>query len=182
MEITLTAAHVVEAKSLARATYEKYASMPGYYNNRPDSHLKGKLGELAVEAALREANTSFDSAFRDPERDRDSDIIVQSARLEVKTWSDLYWDSMGRCIAVGQLPTLKRKADFIVWCSTSYRDEEEALVKIYGVTPVDRVEFEPRRLTGPTHGRQVDNYQVEATSISDFEDFMRTLPPAVDQT
>ena len=182
MEITLTASQVVDAKSLAKATYEKYASLPGYYNTRPDSHLKGKLGELAVEAALMDAHMTIDSAFRDPERDRDSDIIVQSVRLEVKTWSDSYWDSMGRCIAVGQLPTLKRKADFVVWCSTSYKDEEEATIKIYGLTPVDRIEFEPRRVTGPAFGRQVDNYQVEPTSISDFDDFLRTLSSSQDQT
>lgn len=172
MDILLTSNQLDEARSLALETYEKFKNSPGYYNNKPDSHLKGKLGELAVEQALINLQIDCDSAFREMSRDRECDIIIGGIRLEVKTWSDAYWIEMGRCIAVGQLPSLKKKADFVVWCSTSYVAGDEAQVRVYGVTAINQIESEPRRLTGPEWGRKVDNYQVNFDSITAFESFL----------
>jgi hypothetical protein len=175
VDVLLTSKQLDEARVLAIETYEKFKNFPGYYNNKPDSHLKGKLGELAVEQALKNVGIDCDSAFRDVNRDRECDILIEGRRLEVKTWSDAYWLQMGRCIAVGQLPRLKKKADFVVWCSTPYVDGDVAQVRIYGVTPINQIECEPRRLTGPDWGRKVDNFQVNFESISSFETFIEAL-------
>lgn len=160
---------------MAIQTYEKFKNFPGYYNNKPDSHLKGKLGEIAVEQALKNFEIKCDPAFREMNRDRECDILIEALRLEVKTWSETYWLQMGRCVAVGQLPSLKKKADFVVWCSTPYVAGNAAQVRIYGVTPINQIEYQPRRLTGPDWGRKVDNYQVEFESITSFESFLEDL-------
>lgn len=88
----------------------------------------------------------------------------------MKTWSLGYWETMGRCIAVGQLPTLLRKADCIVWCTTDYGGVGEAVVEICGWNLVDEIHNAPIMWTGPDAGRKVENHQFSLADLRKLED------------
>ena len=48
IQISLSMEDVKWAMTVSQASIEKWSDREGYYNNRINSHLKGKLGELAV--------------------------------------------------------------------------------------------------------------------------------------
>ena len=130
MKSNSSLADVQWAAETARSSFERWESQQGYYNNRLNSHFKGKLGEIAVEKFLLDQKLKLDSHFRFADRENLADIVVKIkgykkvVRLEVKTWSKNYWQDLGRCIAVDQYPDLKKKADIIVWCLV---DEKQIL-------------------------------------------------------
>jgi hypothetical protein len=174
--VDLEEAEIRTARALALETFEKFQNIPGFYNNTVDSHLKGKLGEIAVEKYLKnissEVNIEIDSAFRDSARDRECDIIVGPIRIEVKTWTRRFWPDLGRCIAAGQLPRLVAKADIVIWCVSETPSDSGCQIEIVGWTPTDEIHLSPRRMTGPSGGRQVDNFQIDEVDIKRIE----TLP------
>lgn len=155
------------AKALALETFEKFQGFPGFYNNTVDSHLKGKLGEIAVEKYLESlrSEVQIDSVFRDTTRDQECDLIAGRLRIEVKTWTRKYWSNLGRCIAAGQLPRLVAKADVIVWCVSEIPTVSACQIEIVGWTRTDEIHLSPRRLTGPAGRRQVDNFQIDEAEI-----------------
>ncbi len=164
-EVKLTEEKLAEAKQLSKETYEKFKTRAGYYNNSPNSHLKGKLGEIAVELYFKTLELECEAIFRDLSRDRECDLLVNGHRIEVKTWSSEYWSEMGRCIAVGQLQTLTAKADSVVWCTTDYSGFGLPIVQLQGWNSIHEIQDAPIKLTGPTHGRKVQNYQFEVSSL-----------------
>lgn len=88
----------------------KWSEHEGYYSNKFNSHLIGKLGEVAVEKHILKIEYKLDSYFRFPDREKQSDIVVkirkytQVCRLEIKIWSANYWEELGRCVSVDQYP------------------------------------------------------------------------------
>ena len=100
----LTASEVSDAKQLAEETYGRYKAHQGHYRNLPRNHLLGKLSEFAVEKWLRSEGLDPDPAYRDPARDRESDLQLTGEGIEVKTWRPDTWDDMGRCVTPGQAP------------------------------------------------------------------------------
>jgi len=101
-EIELSTEEVKWAMDTAHSSFAKWESQQGYYNNRLNSHFKGKLGELAVEKFLLDQKLKLDSHFRFSDREKLADIVVKVkgykkvVRLEVKTWSSNYWRKMHR--------------------------------------------------------------------------------------
>jgi hypothetical protein len=184
-EIELSVADVQWAADTARASFERWESQQGYYNNRLNSHFKGKLGEIAVEKFLLDQKLKLDSHFRFADREKLADLVVKIkgynkiARLEVKTWSHNYWQELGRCIAVDQYPDMKKKADFIIWCLL---DEKQILdastpVKIIlaGWSKIEDVLNAPIKLTGKDNMRKVNNYQLAETDLHDMSSFSGSL-------
>ncbi len=168
--VTLDQADLEVAFQLANSTFERYKNLYGYYNNTPNSHLKGRLGELAVQKYLLGLGVALDPVFRDLTRDKECDIDVVGCRLEVKTWSAVHWLDLGRCIAARQLPALSAKADAIVWCTTSFDGGVEAEIQIEGFSFVDSISSAPRLFTGTELGRKVDNFQVENHRIREIRE------------
>ncbi len=115
-EIELPIADVQWAADVARSSFVRWESQQGYYNNRLNSHFKGKLGEIAVENFLLDQKLKLDSHFRFADREKLADIVVKIKgykkviRLEVKTWSSNYWLDLGRCVAVDQYPRYKKES------------------------------------------------------------------------
>jgi hypothetical protein len=184
-EIELSVADVQWAAETARASFERWESQQGYYNNRLNSHFKGKLGELAVEKFLLDQKLKLDSHFRFADREKLADLVVKIkgynkiARLEVKTWSLNYWQELGRCIAVDQYPDMKKKADVIIWCLL---DEKQILdasmpvkVILAGWSKIDEVLKAPIKLTGKDNMRKVNNYQLDETDLHDISSFSGSL-------
>jgi len=184
-EIELPVADVQWAADTARASFERWESQQGYYNNRLNSHFKGKLGEIAVETFLLDQKLKLDSHFRFADREKLADLVVKIkgynkiARLEVKTWSLNYWQDLGRCIAVDQYPDMKKKADVIVWCLL---DEKQILdastpvkVILAGWSKIDEVLKAPIKLTGLDNMRKVNNYQLDETDLHDMSSFSGSL-------
>jgi len=184
-EIELPVADVQWAADTARASFERWESQQGYYNNRLNSHFKGKLGEIAVEKFLLDQKLKLDSHFRFADRENLADLVVKIkghnkiARLEVKTWSLNYWQDLGRCIAVDQYPDMKKKADVIVWCLL---DEKQILdastpvkVILAGWSKIDEVLKAPIKLTGLDNMRKVNNYQLDETDLHDMSSFSGSL-------
>jgi len=181
-EIELSVADVQWAADTARASFERWESQQGYYNNRLNSHFKGKLGELAVEKFLLDQKAKLDSHFRFADREKLADIVVKIngykkvLRLDVKTWSKNYWQDLGRCIAVDQYPDLKKKADVLVWCVTDASGvlDTPAPVKVIlaGWSKLDEVLKAPIRLTGFDHMRKVENYQLNETDLHEMSSFI----------
>ena len=181
-EIELPIADVQWAADTARASFERWESQQGYYNNRLNSHFKGKLGELAVEKFLLEQKMKLDSHFRFADREKLADLVVKIngykkvLRLEVKTWSRNYWQDLGRCISVDQFPDLKKKADVIIWCVTDASGvlDKPVPVKVIlaGWSKLDEVAKAPIRLTGLDHMRKVENYQLAETDLHEISSLL----------
>ncbi|MCJ7433099.1 MAG: hypothetical protein MUO77_06385 [Anaerolineales bacterium] len=187
-QVELTIEDVQWATEIARSSFARWASQPGYYNNRLGSHFKGKLGELAVEKFLLDQKLQLDSHFRFSDRENLSDIVVKInryktiARLEVKTWSSNYWRDLGRCVAVEQYPDLKKKADIIIWCLVNVVDIKKVLenpmplkVTLAGWSKIGEVAKAPIRLTGLDGMRKVENYQLAGTDLHPMGEILSNI-------
>jgi len=184
-EIELSIAEVQWAAETARASFERWESQQGYYNNRLNSHFKGKLGELAVEKFLLNQKLKLDSHFRFADREKLADLVIKIkgynkiARLEVKTWSLNYWTDLGRCIAVDQYPDLKKKADIIIWCLVDAKQvlNSPAPIKVLlaGWSKMDEVLNAPIKLTGKDNMRKVNNYQLNESDLREMSDLLESI-------
>lgn len=167
------------ATTMSSESFSRFAETSGHYNNTHHSHLIGRVGELAVEQYFLNKCpetdpimmfewqwSSIDSAFRDPRRDREHDIGFMGIRYEVKTWSDRYWDDLGRCVAEAQLPGVHKKADRIIWCSYS---SDDAAVTLHGWNTPSELAKIPTKPTGPAKGRKVINHQVPLRLMNRME-------------
>jgi len=156
------------AMHLAEQTIAIFSGRPGHYNNTIDSHLRGKLGELACSKWISEQGVEFDSVYEDIGRMREADLILKTGntmRLDVKTWNQRHWPALGRCISVNQMPALQAKADGIIWCITPDELAPAIEVEIVGWnTLADANSIEPT-WTGPPGRRQVHNYQLSVSDI-----------------
>jgi hypothetical protein len=168
--VSLTEAEVDEANRLGDATYEVFKGRPGYYRNLQGSHRKGKYGEVAVEKWAKALGLEVESVFRDISQTRREDLVIGGIRVEVKTWDDGTWDDMGRCVTPGQLGTLRRKADAIIWCSV-----EGSEVTLHGWSTLDDIEVQPVKMTGPSH-YPVANHQVPAEQLRPLDRLLDLTP------
>lgn len=181
-KIELTIAEVQWAMETARSSFARWENQQGYYNNRLNSHFKGKLGEVATEKFLASNDLKFDSHFRFSDRENLADIVwkikgyKKIIRIEVKTWSLNYWKELGRCIAVEQLLDLKKKSDVIVWCLTNIHETPESptstTVTLRGWSTVIDIQSAPIELTGLENMRKIKNYQLSETDIRDMDTFL----------
>ena len=176
--ITITDAEFNSAQRLAKQTLDVFAGRPGSYNNTANSHLRGKIGEIASARWLSTNGVSVDSLFVDVANLRECDILATAARslrLDVKTWNQSYWKEMGRCIATSQLSTLEEKADGVLWCFSDPTLRAGARITIVGWNSMSEVRAAPRRWTGPKGKRQVDNYQVPEGDVRSPENLLSAL-------
>lgn len=154
------------AKSLAGETLALFESRAGHYKNSLNSHLRGKIGEIAATTALESLGLEPDRMWADTSKLSLADVEVAGRfRANVKTWDRRYWLTMGRCIAVNQLPRLRNKAEAVIWCQTDSNLAPGMEVQVLGWNALDDVVLAPRRLTGPPRGRKVDNYQLDIGEI-----------------
>lgn len=163
-----------EAESLARRTYQIFRNTQGHYPNTINSHLRGKIGEMACMQWLINQGVACHAAFKDVAQMECADIIVEGeseTRVEVKTWKQKYWDEMGRCVAVQQLKFLQRKANVVMWCITPDDIEVGMRVDIAGWNTIEDISKAPRRMTGPHARLQVDNHQIAPEKLRPLVDF-----------
>lgn len=164
------------ASELAEETVQVFSGRPGFYNNNINSHLRGKVGEIAVSSFLDSAGIKVTNLWSDIGRMAEADILVPSKlRADVKTWDVRYWTEMGRCIAAGQVSRLRNKAEAVIWCTSDSRLAPQMNVTVVGWNTMEDIADAPRRLTGPANGRQVDNFQVEMTAVRNLEALLRLL-------
>ena len=159
-----------KCKELANSTLELFRGRRGHYSNSLNSHLRGKIGEFGGTLVLERLGFRVRPLWSKLECLSEADVEIDGRlRLDVKTWDRRYWPSMGRCIAVNQLPRLRRKASAILWCVSDSQLEPGMTVQVVGWNTLDDVAEAPRRLTGPPNGRQVDNYQVDEACLRNLE-------------
>jgi len=171
MQVHIVGEKFGEAQELSRSSLKRFEAVRGYYRNTSNSHLVGKLGELAAESWFHEIGHEVKSLFRDPALEAEADFIVSTLRVEVKTWSAQYWAKWGRCIAIGQLPALKRKSDLLLWCTVEFDEHlRTSAVNIRGWNFTADVGSWEQLWTGPA-GRQVHNYQGQDSDLRDLDDF-----------
>jgi len=176
IQINLNTEEVNWAIDSAKDSIKKWSEQKGHYNNKLNSHLTGKLGELAVEKYLLENEYDIDSHFRFPDREKLCDIVVKIkryikiCRLEIKTWSEKYWVELGRCIAIDQYADLKKKADLVLWCviptigiGSIIKAPTEVTVKLVGWSRIDEIVNAPVKHTGIGDMRKIKNYQLAET-------------------
>jgi hypothetical protein len=174
--IDLESEEVDAARRLAEATYERFRSEAGHYRNLPRSHLIGKLAELAVEKWLRAAGLDPDPAFRDPDRVGESDVVVHAAGIEVKCWRPETWAEWGRCVTPGQIRTIKRKSEAVIWAIVD--DEASPIhVDIVGWNTPEEIGATDVRATGPDY-RPVMNHQVAVDALRDPDELLSRLREA----
>lgn len=164
--------------AMAQETLARFENVPGHYSNTLNSHLRGKLGEIAYSHWLESNELSTEPVYRDVSRMREADIIVNGSRiirLDVKTWDIKYWVEMGRCVAIGQLDKLRAKADGILWCISPSELGPEIELELVGWNTISEIEQAPQRITGPPGGRQVHNYQIDTDKIKSLSDLLDTL-------
>lgn len=168
--IELTAEETALAKRLAEETYQRYRGEPGHYRNLPRSHLLGKLGEVAVESWFRSEGVDPDPAYRDPERAREPDLVVDAGGIEVKCWRPETWPEMGRCVTPAQIRGIRRKSVAIVWGVVE--DEREPVrVELVGWSTPEDVAATEVRATGPDY-KPVVNHQVDAAGLRDLQELL----------
>jgi hypothetical protein len=171
MDFKITNEEFQIAVTIANDTLELFSSRRGHYNNTVNSHLRGKLGEIAVARFFGESGFMVNPVFRDLNQMAEADIVIPGkCRIEVKTWSKNFWPSMGRCIAVDQLAKLQQKADLLVWCVSDDELAPNMQITIAGWNLISDIPAAPRRLTGSANGRKVDNYQLEPTALREISD------------
>ncbi len=173
------------ALETARSSLARWENQQGYYNNRLNSHFKGKLGELAVEKFLAGNNLKYDPHFRFADRENLADLVLKIkgyqkiVRIEVKTWSAIYWKELGRCIAVDQFLDLKKKSDVIVWCQTDIletpNEPAPTRITLCGWSTINDVQNAPVKLTGSDKMRKVKNYQLPETDVRDMPAFLASF-------
>ena len=161
----LSEEHKNVALSLAEMTFGSFQNSRGHYFNNPKSHLTGRLGEFAAFHWFEE--NGFNPRFS-AERTH-CDIYTDAGRCEVKTWSKEHWDALGRSVSVTQLPSIKRKADFILWCIADEVESDEPYIEIRGWCSVETIDKYEPLLTGKI-GRQIYNYQLKDEDILPIED------------
>lgn len=174
-----------DAKSMARETYMRFAGRTGYYYNTINSHLVGKIGELACVHWAASMGVDCDHVFRDAKRESEADLILmmeydRRLRVEVKTWSSDLWQPFGRCVSTGQMPGVTAKADIVMWCIVDPLDGVglgnrcTAEAEIMGWnTPADIAHIEPT-WTGPI-GRQRCNHQVPMEQVRPLDHLVAWL-------
>lgn len=157
------------AQFLAEKTFKRYQNAPGHYRNTANSHLVGHLGEFAAFIWFRDNGFEPEALFSDPSKDRDCDILTNIGRVEVKTWNEIYWENWGRAVTVSQYPSIKRKADFIFWCSVDEIQSETPKVSFRGWSEVSIFEQVSPMLTG-TPGRMINNLQLDISQMRPIEE------------
>ena len=160
------------AHRLATETLALFAKSHGHYTNSLNSHLRGKIGELACADWLSEKGVHCERVFEVITRIAEADLVTRILRLDVKTWDERYWHEMGRCVAVAQLATLKSKADAVLWCVTPQTLGPGIAVVIVGWNTLDDVATAQRCWTGPAGKRQVYNYQVELSAVRPLDELV----------
>ncbi len=185
MVIALQRSEIELSLRLGRATLARYIAAYGEYNNTFNSHTKGRFGEVAVHKAFSALGADCLPLYLDPTRDSDCDIVVQSApfkRLEVKTWSEMHWEALGRCVTPAQAKRISRKADAIIWCSAPLpilnRESDLDKVETLSVTlrayslPADLLAA-PLLYTGEAGMRKVQNYQIDENALLPIGEALR---------
>jgi hypothetical protein len=178
MLVHLDAREVADARALAEATHAKWKTTQGHYRNLSRSHLVGKVGEVAAEKWASQNCVLLEARFRDFEREGDADLLlgqrIRTLRVDVKTWSSEYWGQWGRCVAVGQLAALRRKADSILWAYACDLSERAASVYLAGWSTLAEVEAMAPVWTGP-NGREVHNHQVAENQLRGLDELLADL-------
>lgn len=176
MDLIISSDQFKIAEKLAVETYARFSRTKGHYNNTSNSHLRGKIGEIATSTALQELGFKVEDTYTDLDRMSEADLVVSgNLRIDVKTWNVEHWNEMGRCISVDQIGKLERKADIIIWCISPNILTPGISVSVAGWNQVSEVRQAPRRLTGPQNGRKVENFQFEIGEIRDIKDLRKLL-------
>jgi hypothetical protein len=172
--IELTTEETELATSLGEATYERYRGDAGHDRNLERSHRVGKLGEVAVERWFRFQGFDPDAAYKDPDRERDPDLVVATRGIAVKSWRPDTWPAWGRCVTPAQMPGMQRKAQAIVW--TVVEDELDPVrVEVAGWSSPEELAATELRNTGPDY-KPIMNHQVDVDQLRDLPelvDFLR---------
>jgi len=172
--IQLSSDQVNRATRLAEETLALFAEKQGHYTNDLNSHLRGKLGEIAASQVLQEQGYEVKDLWADVKALSQADIVSRAFKADVKTWNRRFWPEFGRCVAVAQLPLLAKKADLVIWCYCAEVVEPSMKVKVVGWNSIEDIENAPKRLTGPTGGRLVQNFQLDDESIRSLDSLPRS--------
>ena len=176
MDLIISSDQFKLAEKLALETFARFSRTKGHYNNTSNSHLRGKIGEIATSTALQELGFKVEDTYTDLDRMSEADLVIsRNVRIDVKTWNVEHWNEMGRCISVDQIGKLEKKADIIIWCISPNILAAGISVSVAGWNKVSEVRQAPRRLTGPPNGRKVENFQFEVSGIRDIADLQQLL-------
>jgi len=163
--VVLNAETKLAALLLAEVSFQKYSKVFGHYRNTTNSHLVGRLGEFAAYLHLQESKLDPKPHFLDINKDRDCDIETKVGRIEVKTWKAEFWVDWGRCVSVSQYPSVRRKADLILWCVADEIESDTPKIEFKGWSEVASIEGLEPKMTG-AEGRQIHNYQFEESDLN----------------
>jgi hypothetical protein len=161
-------ADIRQAHELATKTLGHFAGRTGHYQNTWNSHFRGKLGEIACAKWLESNSVSIERLFEDLDRTQEVDIQLSPPLdkfIEIKTWDDSYWNDLGRCVPVAQIPQLSTKADLVLWCTSPFKLSGDVTVTIAGWNSVDDILASPKRFTGLKGRRKVFNHQVDLQRV-----------------
>lgn len=150
---------------LAASETKRFENAKSHYRSTVKSHLVGFCGEEAVSRYLDKLAVPHRLLSRNLQAVAEADIhLAWGLRIEVKTWAAKHWYSLGRCVAVSQLPRLMEKADIVVWCSATPHRHWVVDVAIEGFSTIDDIAAAPIREAGPSHSR-VENHQVRIADL-----------------
>lgn len=170
-----------EAKALATESAAKYQNLVAknkapYHQNTVHSHFIGKIGEIGAALAFQglksfaQSDVEIDEVFRDANRDRECDLIINGLRVEVKCWKPYAIEQYGPCISDRQAVKLHKKCDAVVYATFDQRTKEFQLI---GWNTMDDIAETPAVLTGPADRpeKQVLNRKMAARNITELPVF-----------
>lgn len=115
-DVDITGARLVECIDAGIASQKRWEKSTGHYSDSVSNHVTGRFGESA--STWRFSRLQFacvQDLWRDLNRERDCDLVVNDIRIEVKTWGATWWPKYGRAVAASQYEFLRAKADVILW-------------------------------------------------------------------
>jgi hypothetical protein len=169
--VELSEADYAEARGLADASMAKWGHVERvHYRTTLSGQLVGRMGEMAVFRWMEGQGGRPLACFRDADNDGLADVIEDEDYVEVKTWSEDTWVKWGRCVRPAQLPSLRRKANLIVWCFAWRLPNPAHRVTLAGWSRVEDIEALPITLTGPPE-QQLANHQMPLDALRGMEEW-----------
>ena len=76
MDLIISSDQFKLAEKLAFETFARFSRTKGHYNNTSNSHLRGKIGEIATSTALQELGFKVEDTYTDLDRMSEADLVV----------------------------------------------------------------------------------------------------------
>lgn len=166
----------IAARSMAEETFSLFANYLGHYNHQT-LIFEARLANWPVCNGLRTRTFPANQFSEMLTECRKLTCIWEARALSAsKRMECAFWQNLGRCVAVNQMPDIRAKADVVIWCVTPQSIVPGVSVEIVGWNTVAEIARLPPVCTGLVVGsRQVHNHQVPIEQVRPFANLVNLI-------